>query len=219
MLEQRLDRLERIVTNNDSETELLRRIQTLQAENKALRNEVETLQFETQRSADRQRELYMDLDGRIQALESGGSAASAASGATGNGGSTGLAGSDRDDYQAAFELLKQGRYEEAATGFSSFLTNYPDSELRDNAEYWLAETHYVTEDFQAALAGFQSVITEYPSSRKLADAWLKVGYCNYEMSNWDEARQALNITRSRYSESTAARLAAQRLQLMDSEGH
>lgn len=219
-VEERLDRLERIVDNNDSETDMLRQIRELQDENQTLRNEIEVLQFETARSGDRQRELYVDLDDRMQAIEAGGALAVIA-GATGGAatGSTQVSGSDRKDYQAAFDLLKQARYEEAAAGFTAFLAAYSDSELRDNAQYWLAETSYVTQDFSGALAGFQKVISDYPTSRKISDAWLKVGYCNYELEKWADARQALSIVQSRYPETTAARLAEQRLQLMKSEGH
>ena len=219
LLEQKVGRLERLAANNDSETEMLRKIKELQDENQALRNEIETLQFETVSSADRQRQLYIDLDQRMQALEAGG-AANLPQAAGGEGaGTAAMTGSDRADYQAAFELLKQGRYAEAANAFSAFLTTYTNSELRDNAQYWLAETHYVTKDFQQALTGFQEVINSFPASRKIPDAWLKIGYCNYELKQWSDAREALNIASSRYPETTAAKLAGQRLALMQTEGH
>ncbi|MDP7041506.1 MAG: tol-pal system protein YbgF, partial [Gammaproteobacteria bacterium] len=207
-LEARLARLERTVNNNDSQTDMLRKIQQLQEENQALRNEIETLQFDTVRSADRQRQLYLDLDQRLQALEAGsaprvgaapvpaaGDTAPAATGAT----------SDQLAYQAAFDLLKQGRYEEATAGFKNFLVVYAGSNLGDNAQYWLAETHYVSQDYETALEGFQEVVTGYPTSRKIPDAWLKIGYCNYEMQRWNDARQALSVVTSRFPETTAAR--------------
>jgi len=223
LLEQKVGRLERLVANNDSETDMLRKIKELQDENQALRNEIETLQFETVSSADRQRQLYIDLDQRMQALEAGGAAGLAqAAGAAGGGaaaGATGMTGSDTADYQAAFELLKQGRYAEATAAFTAFLTTYTSSDLRDNAQYWLAETYYVTKDFPKSLAGFQTVINTYPASRKIPDAWLKIGYCNYELKQWSDAREALSIVASRYPETTAAKLATQRLTLMTSEGH
>jgi tol-pal system protein YbgF len=223
LLEQKVGRLERLVANNDSETDMLRKIKELQDENQALRNEIETLQFETVSSADRQRQLYIDLDQRMQALEAGGAAGLAqAAGAAGGGaaaGATAMTGSDTADYQAAFELLKQGRYAEAAAAFTAFLAAYTSSDLRDNAQYWLAETYYVTKDFPQSLAGFQTVINTYPASRKIPDAWLKIGYCNYELKQWSDAREALSIVASRYPETTAAKLATQRLTLMTSEGH
>ena len=232
LIEERLSRLERIADNNDSATTMLQRIQELQTENQSLRNEVETLQFETVQSADRERQLYMDLDQRLQSLEAArGAPASAvgpsgaASAATGtapaNNGSVtgGPAGTDQDAYAAAFDALKQGKYQEAEAGFRQFLEAYPGSEMRDNAQYWLAETYYVTEDFPQALAGFQNVINNFPASRKIPDAWLKIGYCNYELQKWDDARLALTTAESRYPESTAAKLASQRLEQMRAEGH
>lgn len=231
LLEERLGRLERIVDNKDSATTMLKRIQELQTENQSLRNELETLQFETVQSADRERQLYLDLDQRLQALEAGGAAPANTPGASGvvggtagaapaNNGATsgGAAGTDQDAYAAAFDALKQGKYQEAEAGFRGFLEAYPGSELRDNAEYWLAETYYVIEDFPKALTGFQNVINNYPASRKVPDAWLKIGYCNYELQKWDDARVALTTAESRYPESTAAKLASQRLEQMRAEG-
>ena len=128
-------------------------------------------------------------------------------------------GSDRDNYQAAFELLKEQRYEPAALAFQQFMVSFPDSQLADNAQYWLSETYYVTGQFEEALSQFQVVISEYPDSRKLADALLKIGYCNYELERWDDARAALIRVQSENEETTAARLAEQRLARMDEEGH
>lgn len=216
LLEQKVGRLERLEANSDSETDMLRRLKELQDENQELRNEIETLQFETLSSADRQRQLYIDLDQRMQALEAGGAALSAGGAA---GGERAGGGSERADYQAAFDLLKQARYPEAAAAFTRFLATYSASELRDNAQYWLAETHYVTKDFALALDGFQHVITDYPASRKIPDAWLKIGYCNYELKQWTDAREAMSIVSARFPETTAARLATQRLELMKTEGH
>jgi tol-pal system protein YbgF len=127
-------------------------------------------------------------------------------------------GSDRDNYQAAFELLKEQQYGPAAAAFAQFLVTFPDSELADNAQYWLAESHYVTQQFELALSEFEVVIESFPESRKIPDALLKIGYCNYELQRWDSARESLTRVQTEYAESTAARLAGQRIQRMDEEG-
>ncbi len=218
-LEQQVFRLERILENNQEvQTDMLRRIQTLQSENQELRNEIETLQFESNRSVDRQRELYIDLDQRLQGLEAG-TIATAGLAASSDGSTPGTSSLvDREAYQLAFDQLKQGNYQKAGNAFTDFLATYTVSELRDNAQYWLAETNYVTKNFELALDGFQQVITQYPASRKIPDAWLKVGYCNYELEQWADARQALNTVSAQYPESTAARLAKERLVIMDGRG-
>ena len=90
--------------------------------------------------------------------------------------------------------------------------------MRGNAQYWLGETYYVTKDFETALGNFQTVVTDYGTTRKVPDAWLKIGYCNYELQRWDAARTALNTVVTRYGDSTAAKLAEQRLEQMRKEG-
>ena len=79
-------------------------------------------------------------------------------------------GSDRDNYQVAFELLKEERYDMAAASFQQFLVAFPNSELADNAQYWLAESYYATDKFEQALRDFEIVINDYPRSRKVPDA-------------------------------------------------
>jgi tol-pal system protein YbgF len=218
-LEGQLARTERLLENNQAmQTELLQRLQELRSENQGLRERLDQLAFEATQSGDRQRQLYLDLDARLQALEAGGTAAGAAA-AGADGEATGAAVSDADSYAAAFEQLKQADYAAAQEQFQAFLASYPDSELRGNAQYWLAETYYVTKDFATAKPEFQKVIADYPTSRKIPDAWLKLGFCNYELEQWADARVALSTVTSRYGDSTAARLAGQRLEQMRAAGH
>ena len=107
----------------------------------------------------------------------------------------------------------QGRkYEEAGRAFGQFLASFPQSPLADNAQYWLAETQYVRGQYQPALAEFQKVLDRYPQSAKLPDALLKVGYCQGELGNREAARTALQQVMRQFPDTTAARLASQRLE-------
>jgi tol-pal system protein YbgF len=92
------------------------------------------------------------------------------------------------------------------------LGSFPQSPLADNAQYWLAETQYVRGQYQTALAEFQKVLEKYPQSAKTPDALLKVGYCQSELKNPEGARTALQQVMRQYPDTTAARLAAQRLE-------
>jgi TolA-binding protein len=51
------------------------------------------------------------------------------------------------------------------------------------------------------------------------DAQLKMGYIHYEQGNWVAAREQLQSLVQRFPDSTAARLANERLQRMSREGH
>src|SRR5690606_6789529 len=57
---------------------------------------------------------------------------------------------EQQQYDAAFALMKQGRYEEAAQRFREFIARNPRGALADNAQYWIGEAAYVTRDFRTA---------------------------------------------------------------------
>jgi len=221
-IDKRLAAVERVLANG-SLVDLTMQVDSLQRETAEIRGRTESVEHESEITTTRQRDLYIDLDERIRLLEvktrravpvvnvlDGGSLAPGQLPVPG--------GSDRDNYQAAFELLKQQRYEPAAMAFQQFLVSFPGSQLADNAQYWLAESYYVTDQFNEALAQFSNVINQYPDSRKVPDALLKVGYCNYELKRWNDARAALTRVQSEYADTTAARLAEQRLNRMDEDG-
>jgi tol-pal system protein YbgF len=222
-LEARLIRIERVV-ENQSLVQLSSEIERLRSETTALRGEIETLRFETENSDSRQRELYVDVDRRLQSLESAprafepppqpGFQAPAAAGAAAGGAAVAAArptGSDQQNYQAAFDLISARKYDEAGTAFETFLAQFPTSPLADNAQYWLAETHYVRGQFDDALPEFRKVLEQYPQSAKLPDALLKVGYCQIELGDRNAARTSLQEVMRQFPDTTAARLASQRL--------
>ena len=131
--------------------------------------------------------------------------------------------SDRDTDQAlrhagALELLREERYDQSAASFKQFLIAFPQSQLASNAQYWLAESYYASNQFEQALTDFAGVIENYPTSSKVPDALLKMGYCNYSLERWNDARAALSRVQSDYPTTTTARLADQYLKRMQSEG-
>jgi tol-pal system protein YbgF len=220
-LERRLQGIERVVKNQGL-VNLTRRVGAAERRGDEMQGRVEELEHSTEGMIERQRQLYVDLDMRIQELETSIKARNSISVMDGSILAPGqlpvLGGSDRDNYQAAFELLKKQHYEPAASAFLQFLSAFPGSELADNAQYWLAESHYVTQQFTKALNNFEIIISKYPNSRKVPDALLKVGYCNYELKSWGAARVSLMRVQAEYPETTAARLAGQRLKRLDAEG-
>jgi len=207
-LEQRLERLERMA-DNPALLELARQMEVLGAEVRSLRGSLEELQFALEGAKEQQRAQYLDLDQRLQAVEARASELEAA---------TVAAVDPEAQYQAAFDLLKAGRYSEARQGFEAFLAAHPQHELAANAQYWLGEVAYVERDYEAALAAFGKVLDDYPGARKAPDALLKSGYCHYELKRFDRARAVLNRLVAEYPGTPAAADAAQRLARMDASG-
>lgn len=229
MLEQRVQRLDNLAESGQL-IELLQRVEALQAELRELRGDVERLGHDGESLNRRQRELYLDLDRRLQNLESGnrpsGGAAAAvtpplalpeavapAQVAQAVGG-----GDERRAYDGAYRLLLDGRYPVAIDAFRQYLGAHPDGQFAGNAQYWLGEAYFVTRDFPNALTEFRKVLERYPQSPKAADAMLKIGYTQYELQQWDDARRALSEAVQRAPGTTVAQLAQRRLDRMRQEG-
>ncbi len=121
-------------------------------------------------------------------------------------------------YDDAFELLRKSRYQEAVVALGKVVQDYPASSVADDAQYWMAESYYVTRDFEQALLGFRTVAVRYQGSPKVPQALLKIGYIQYDMGAYDRARQTLQDVLVRFPESRVAIAAKARLEKMQREG-
>ncbi len=218
----RVLRIERVI-NNQSLMEMAQRDDDLQQQLKQLRGQLEELQHTVEVARNQVRDAVADLDKRVQALENNRTSNEPAvnavvtpSGTMPDGAAT--SSNDRDAYQAAFGLLKDGKYPEAITALTQFINTYPQSTLVDNAYYWLGEAHYVGKDYSQALHDFQTILAKYPNSAKAPDAMLKLGFTQYEMKDFKAARATLTKLNTQYADSKAATLAQQRLAKMSAEG-
>ncbi len=122
----------------------------------------------------------------------------------------------RADYQHAFKLLNDNLYDQSIKAFIAFMQSHPDSALSDKAQYWLAETYFVTAAYQQALTEYSNLITNYPDSQKLTQAQLKIAYAYQELGQIDAARKTLTGLIDTYPGTTVARLASERLQQLAS---
>jgi tol-pal system protein YbgF len=240
---ERLDNVEhKLESNSRGLLNMLNRIEQMQRDIQQLRGEIELQAHTLEDVQRRSREQYMDIDRRLQQLESGNpvtavpGASAAVAMATepldaapmtrapmtrppGAAATLPPQAGEKEAYDNALAVLREGRYADAAQSFNRFLVDYPESSYADNTSYWLGETYYVTRDFDRSLATFKGLVEQYPNSPKAADSRLKIGYIYYEKKDWAAARQALNGVVADYPGSTAARLAGNRLKRMKKEGH
>lgn len=120
---------------------------------------------------------------------------------------------ERADYQAAYDLLRpeNRRYQDAIIALREFLAQYPESQFSPNAQYWLAEASYVSQDNASALIEFKKVVDQYPDHSKTPGALLKIGYIQHAEGLLKEARESLNRVIRTYPTSSAAGMAQQRI--------
>ena len=225
---QRIQRLERLVSS-DVLREQTQTIQSLREEISSLREQIEQQDYELESMKQRQRNLYLDMDRRINNVEAGSrnNTNVAAPVPPPNSSAPALAipvaaGGDVDGqaaYSKAFALLKEGQYGQSIKAFEIFKKSYPNSKYADNAQYWLGEANYVSRDYKRALSEFQQLIAQYPDSSKNPGARLKIGYVYFELKNWSAAREALQQVITLYPDTTVAKKANERLQRMKREGH
>lgn len=222
-------------------SDLLLQMQRLQQEMQQLRGQVELQQHQLDTLRRQQQDQYLDLDTRLRGQGGGASPplttaqpameaaapveplspaspAPPAPDLSVSGTGTATLPPEKDAYRAAFDLLKERRYDEAVRAFEDLLAVYPNGEYADNSRYWLGETYYVKRDYTKSLAEFQGVLTGYPLSPKVPGAMLKVGYIQYEQGDWQSARATFQDLAGKFPDSTEARLAQSRLERMTKEG-
>ncbi len=210
-IEQRLAEIEQRLDVH-SDLQVVQAVDTLQDEVRQLRGASEEQAHRVDSLRSSQRDMYVDLDRRLRALELRPEAGAPASDARPQRG-------EEEAYQAAFNLMREGRYEPAMAAFEEFLDEYPGGGYAPNARYWLAEAHYVSRGFDDAEREFKRVLADFPDSNKAADARLKLGFIHYEQREWDQARAMLEEVRQKHPDSSAAELAAQRLSRLEQQGH
>jgi tol-pal system protein YbgF len=211
-LDERVGRIERIVSNQ-SLVELAQHLDAVQADVRQLRGRLEELENGSEATRKQQRDLYSDIDKRLNGLQgtappaSGAGTAAAATPA-------GASSVEQAVYTQAFDALKANSYSVAITGFKDFLSSYPSSPLAENAQYWLGEAYYVTRDYENATSAFRAVLQKWPDSRKAPDALLKLGYTQYDQKRYADARKTLTEVTQKFPDSNAAKLATERLKSM-----
>ena len=230
-IDQRLSRMERQMENQNL-VEMFNRLQSLQSEIEQIRGSLEVLSHDIKGMKQRQKDLYLDLDNRIQQVEMAANSMAGSSmgdmgesgfggevGSTTEGVTEGVPASEQEAYQRALGLLRDAKYKEAVEQFKLVLLTFPEGDYSDNAQYWMGEANYVMRDFNAAIEEFGKVISKYPSSSKIADAHLKIGFSYYELQDFTKAKASLERVVKDYPKTTAARLAQSRLHQMKLRGN
>ncbi len=91
-------------------------------------------------------------------------------------------------YESAVQLLQAGNYQGAQNSLELFLEDYQDHQLASNAAYWLAESHYVRQNYSAAAAAFARNYRTYgKESPKAIDNLLKLGMSLSSLGESDKA--------------------------------
>ena len=157
---------------------------------RALRGLIEELSYQlSQMSAD-QKTRYLDLDQwlgelvRIQkdavAVKPTQPSASAVLGGFEPSPATQVAVpeiSDQDAYNAAFEMIRERKFDEALVALDSFVQVYPESELVLDARFWRGQVFDVLGRDQEAIETFKGLTLAAPDYRRILQVKVKLEGC------------------------------------------
>ena len=121
----------------------------------------------------------------------------------------------QDQYNYAFNLLRQADYPAAEQALRTFVQRNPNDPLAGNAQYWLGETFFVRKDYANAASAFAEGYKKYPQSGKGSDNLLKLGMSLGSLGQKKEACLTFGQIDRDYPKSAGAikeRLAQQRKQ-------
>jgi tol-pal system protein YbgF len=120
-------------------------------------------------------------------------------------------------YQAAYRDYQRGNYDLAIDGFRDFLETSANSDLADNAAYWIGESLFSQKKYREAIGQFDAVVNKYPKSDKVPGALLKKGYAYISVNERAQGVVQLQYVLHEHPKSQEASLARQKLKQLGIE--
>jgi len=205
-------------SRNKAQVNIQRQLYQLQTEVNELRGVTELHTHKLSQVLERQRELYKEIDRRVnEVLESTSKQASVpASPAAGSAVVNGTSYSDNltenESYDRALNLvLKDKRYKQAIVEFRAFNKSFPNSSYAPNAHYWLGQLLFNQGELAEANQEFRIVVNKHKDSTKRPDALLKFAMVAQKQNDAKKAIATYQQLLKEYPESTAAKLGKPRL--------
>lgn len=198
-----------------AQVNLQQQIAELQEELSELRGETETHAHKLDQIVNRQRELYIEIERRLENIQTQPAPVLPEPTTTDNTidnsyGASSLSENEAYD-QAVNLILKERRYDDAIPEFEAFISKFPNSVYIANAHYWLGQLLFNKSEFLKAQQHFDRVISFYPDSNKRSDAMLKQGTVLQRLGKPAEAKKLFEQVIAEYPDSNSATLAQSRL--------
>ncbi len=177
---------------------LFSEIELLKQEVQSLQGRLEEQAHELNKLKGEQKERYLDLDRRIGQLMTSGASNSEAPGSDSQG---------KSDYDAAFQLMKERKLNEAIVAFSQFLQSFPKSSLVVNGYYWMGQIYYKQANLDEARKAFTFVKNQFPKHAKTPDSKYKLGVILHRLGDDIKSKEILREVLGQHGNSASARFA------------
>lgn len=117
-------------------------------------------------------------------------------------------------YDITLRIYREGQYEKAITGFTAFLEKYPNSDLADNAQFWVGESYMALKQFEQAILAYQEVIKKYPKGNKVPNALLRQALAFGEINDKISSKLLFKKIIKNYPNTSEAKIAEAKLKTM-----
>lgn len=204
---ERLTTLERTISARNQAQQVIQiQLDDMQLEVNEIRGAVELHTHKLEQILQRQRELYLEIDRRVESI------IQAPVQEVVQQTPELQTPQESEIYDNAVNLiLKEKKYDEAIPEFQSFLQQFPQSQYAPNAHYWLGQLLFNKRDWGNAEQHFEQVVKFHIDSSKRPDSILKLGVIAQKRSNIAKATQLFEQVISEYPDASEKRLAETRL--------
>lgn len=117
-------------------------------------------------------------------------------------------------YEKSLAVYKSGDMEKAIAGFNEFIKTYPKSDLADNAQFWIGESHMSLKQHEQAILAYQKVIKQYPKGNKVPNAMLRQALAFQAINDHTSAKLLYKKLIRSYPKSNEANIAKKKLEQM-----
>ena len=184
-------------------------IESQSAEIRKLHGQNEELVHNLQDAEKRQKDFYVDLDGRLRRFETADAATPEKPTVTKNKPDDSL--NETRALEAAYSFYKAEKYPEAVSAFQEFLTGYPKSANTANVRYWTGNAYFVLKDYKSSLENFQVLASKFDTYPKIAEVMFNIADCQELLNDNDAAKVTLKQIATKYPNSDAATKAKKEL--------
>jgi len=119
--------------------------------------------------------------------------------------------SPRRLYDTAYADYTTGQWALSIQGFEAYISSFPQSELADDAQFFIGQNYYADGQFREAAAAFQQVELSYPTGDVVPEALYKRGLTLERLDETELARDAFELVVEQYPDDNMANLAQQAL--------
>lgn len=88
----------------------------------------------------------------------------------------------QERFELAKRMFKNKDYFDAKNQFKILILNNPGLPFIDEAQYFLADSHFHMKEYILAADEYNRLVRLYPKSEWLDDAMFKIGMCDYKLS-------------------------------------